>query len=295
MNVQHIFFVNEHTGWIVLQRPRDVTDEPPAQPTFLLMGTRDGGRTWQSQYQSSNVGVTQLIFSDDEQNGWLTGIAYQKPVLNTYFVLHTNDQGDHWEDVSGELKRVTSNGASNNNEGVMGITWSAPNTATVITRELSVFRTSDEGQCWQQVGSLQGDIATSNVIRRMGTTVEERLWSIGGSNSSQSGTRGVFFMQQDEYSWVKHVLGDVFFQDAVSLLQNRFLATGSVSKLTEVHGTYHATNEAVVLVSLDDGKNWDVVYHNPRIASVNCIYKVNNSLAWAVGEAGLVIKLEDHN
>jgi len=294
MDVQHIFFVNEHTGWIVLQRPRDVTVEPPRQPTFLLMRTKDGGRTWQAQYQNSNVAVTQLIFSD-EKNGWLTGIAYQMPVFNSYFILRTKDQGDHWEDISGELKRVASNDASNINEGIMGITSSASDSATVISSDLNLFSTSDQGQSWQRIGSLQSTYGTTNVIRRVGSGERGRLWNIGGSNSAHSGTRGVFFIQQDDRSWMKQVLGDVFFHDAVSLSQNRFLAAGLVAKLKELQGTYRATNESVVLSSIDGGKNWAVVYHNSHITTIDCIYKVNDSLAWAAGEAGLVLKLEDRH
>ena len=103
----------------------------------------------------------------------------------------------------------------------------------------------------------------------------------------------MLFVEQDDHSWVKQVLGNVFFSDAISLSQNRFLAAGLLARSIELHGTYRATNEAVVLISTDGGKNWGVVYHNPRITSVNCIYIVNDSLAWAAGNAGLVLKLED--
>lgn len=294
MDVQHIFFVNEHTGWLVLQKARDPTLEPPQQPIFLLISTRDGGRSWQSQYRGTNVAVTQLMFSDKE-NGWLTGVTYQADGRKGYFILRTKNRGDQWEEVSGELKRVSSNGAANLNEGVMGISSSGPDSAVVITSEFTLFSTFDQGKNWQRIGSLQGVYGTTDVIRRMGSGVSGRLWNIGGSNSAHSGTRGVFFVEQDDHSWVKHVLGDVFFYDAVSLPQNRFLAAGLVGRLIESQGTYRERNEAVVLSSLDGGKNWGVVYHNPRMTSVNCIYKVNDSLAWAAGEAGLVLKLEDHH
>jgi photosystem II stability/assembly factor-like uncharacterized protein len=221
-------------------------------------------------------------------------VAYQKP-LSQLFILRTKDQGDHWEDVSTELRRVASNGTYIINEAIMGITSSEPALATVITSELSLFRTSDGGQAWERLGSLHNNIATNSVVRRLGKKDGERLWSIGGSHSSHSGTRGVFFVQQDEHSWVKYVIGDVFFQDAVSLSQNRFLATGLVGKLTKSQRTYRAKDEAVVLSSVDGGETWGIVYHNPQITSVNCINLVNDSLAWAVGEAGLVIRLENRH
>jgi photosystem II stability/assembly factor-like uncharacterized protein len=292
MGVQHISFVNEHTGWVVLQKARDPTLEPPQQPTFLLMSTRDGGLRWQSQYRGTNVTVTQLIFSDKE-NGWLTGVTYQTDSRKSIFILRTRDGGDHWKEVSDELKRVSSTGAANLNEGVMGISSSGPDSAVVITSDLILFSTADQGKNWQRIGSLQGMYGTTDVIRRMGSGERGRLWNIGGSNSAHSGTRGVLFVEQDDHSWVKQVLGNVFFSDAISLSQNRFLAAGLLARSIELHGTYRATNEAVVLISTDGGKNWGVVYHNPRITSVNCIYIVNDSLAWAAGNAGLVLKLED--
>lgn len=292
MNVQSILFLDAHTGWVVLERPRDI-GEDSQRPSFIVMRTIDGGLTWQSQYQENNAAVTQLIISS-EKSGWLTGVAYEKPLLR-YFILHTKDQGDHWEDVADQLRSIASDGTSNVGEWIMGIISSGRASTTVITSEFRLFRTSDEGKTWQRIGSLQDLNTRPNVIRRFDSINGTQLWTIGGSNSAHSGTRGVLVVQQNENLWVKHILYDAFFQDAASLPQNQFLATGSVAKVIESGGINSTKDEAVVLSTIDGGENWVVVYRNPRIRSVNSINAVNDSLAWAVGDAGLVIRLENQH
>jgi photosystem II stability/assembly factor-like uncharacterized protein len=289
MVVQNIFFLNDLTGWVVLQKPRDLTVDHD-QPNFRLMCTRDGGRNWELQYQDSKVGITQLAFVDKE-NGWLAGVAYQRADSNSYFILHTRDQGRHWEDASLSLKSAAANDTNNLNQGVMGVVFSE-GSSIVMTSELNLYRTSNEGRSWVGIGSVQNRFGVTSVVRRLGVTTGKALWSIGGSSSSHSGTRGVLFAQKDEHSWMKYVLGDVFFEDAVSLSNDRFLAVGFLVKDAKMEKSYRTLSEAVVLSSIDNGKNWEIAYYNPKLSSINCISLVNDSLAWAAGQNGIVIKLE---
>jgi hypothetical protein len=62
---------------------------------------------------------------------------------------------------------------------------------------------------------------------------------------------------------------------------------------TELEGkTPRSHPEGVILYSPDGGRSWEVVYKNPRIQSVNAIASVNDRLAWAADDEGVLIRLE---
>jgi photosystem II stability/assembly factor-like uncharacterized protein len=286
-DVQNIFFLNDLVGWIVLQKSASSVLEYDRN-YFRLMQTVDGGRNWRLQYEDKGVGISHLIFAD-QQNGWLTGIEYKRPVLNDYLILHTSDQGQHWEDASVELKRMVANHPDELNEGIMGVAFTQPTTTTVITSGLRMFQTANDGKSWRRVGSIQNKLGLTNVTRRLGLMQDKHLWSIGGT-SGPNGTRGLLFIQKDEDSWTKNILNDVFFTDAVSPSKNQFLASGFVMNTEKVKGTYRGRQAGIVLSSIDNGKTWEVVYMNPGIQSVNAI-TFTDGFAWAVADKGLLIRL----
>jgi photosystem II stability/assembly factor-like uncharacterized protein len=257
---------------------------------FRLFHTVDGGRNWDVQYEGEGVGGTQLVFAGDH-NGWLTGIAYKNPLLQRYLILHTTDQGKHWNDASFELKRMIAENPQQVNEGIMGVAFKEPNTATVITSDMRLFSTGDDGKSWARIGSIQNKLGLDSSSRRFGVIDGKGLWSIGGRSSSDSGTSGNLFIQQQDHSWINHYLRGVFFTDAVHLSNDRFLACGFRMKVKLVGKEYSTYPEGVILYSPDGAETWEVVYNNPRIQKINSITVVSDGSGWAVGDNGMIIRL----
>lgn len=288
LNAQNVFFLNSLVGWVVLQKDSPV---PMESDSYLrLIRTSDGGHTWKVQYEGKGISATQLAFVD-ERNGWLTGIEYTKPPLNNYLILHTADQGEHWEDAAAALKRMLAEHPQMN-DGIMGVAFKESTGATVITSELRMFQTTDQGNSWQRMGSIKNSYGQDSVVRRFGVIDGKYLWSIGGSSSPMRGTRGLLFIEHPQQSWTKYILNKVFFKDAVSLPNNRFLACGFMME-TKLEGkTYSSHPEGIILYSPDGGRSWEVAYKNRRIQSVNAIASLTDRLAWAAADDGVLIRLE---
>src|SRR2546421_2550256 len=101
VKVRQILFLNPSTGWVLLSKKiPDYVKDNRDHKSWLLY-TNDGGSSWSTQYEGEFVALTQVSFSES-QNGWLVGIKYigSKGVTYTHFALRTNDQGQHWSDVS---------------------------------------------------------------------------------------------------------------------------------------------------------------------------------------------------
>jgi photosystem II stability/assembly factor-like uncharacterized protein len=162
----------------------------------------------------------------------------------------------------------------------------------MITSELRMFQTTDEGKSWERIGSIKNNYGQDSVVRHFGVIDGKYLWSIGGSSSSISGTRGLLFIEHSQQAWRKYILKNVFFSDAVSLPNNRFLACGFMMT-TKLEGkTYRSHPEGIILHSPDSGRSWEVAYKNPRIQRVNAITSVTDGLAWAAADDGLLIRLQ---
>jgi photosystem II stability/assembly factor-like uncharacterized protein len=189
LNVQSIILLNSLVGWIVLQKDSPV---PMESDSYLrLIETSDGGRTWVVRYEGKGISATQLAFIDD-RNGWLTGLDYRKSPFTHQLILHTADRG---EDASAELKRMLAEHPQPN-EGIMGVAFRKSTGATMITTELRMFQTTDEGKSWERIGSIKNSYGQDSVVRRFGVIDGKFLWSIGGSSSPIRGTRGLLFTEQ---------------------------------------------------------------------------------------------------
>src|SRR6185436_2791617 len=101
------------------------------------------------------------------------------PYRYTYLVLHTNDQGVHWQDASQELIKLTAAAKQEKgdriNAAIMGVAAAAPAGIRVITSENEVFTTSDEARSWK-VPVVIDNKSEQAGIRRFGSKADNKLW-----------------------------------------------------------------------------------------------------------------------
>jgi photosystem II stability/assembly factor-like uncharacterized protein len=88
-----IYFADAETGWMGGGSPREGDDEGAGGASDIL-GTTDGGRTWQSQIKLS-VSIFDLSFVD-KQTGWASGSAGA--------IYHTTDGGRTWNAQRSEIE-----------------------------------------------------------------------------------------------------------------------------------------------------------------------------------------------
>jgi photosystem II stability/assembly factor-like uncharacterized protein len=284
----NLFFVTPSTGWVVLQK--QATDALHYQEyQFWLARTTDGGQTWQLQHEDKDSGVTRIFFVN-EQEGWLTGVRYigLSPLRFVHLILHTVDQGQHWTDVSGDLNRLASNERGMVNDFIADIKSEGPLNATVLTSEGKIFKADDGGQHWQILGSVHDDWGWPG-YNRLGIKEDRHFWVAGGADSSR-GMWGMLLVDQDK-SWRKYKLRNVYFRDALFLSENQVLACGYIPS-DENRATPNELTHGVILSSSDGGRNWSIIYRNAQIKSVKAFAAVDSNHIWAVGEGGLLLRLQ---
>ena len=273
-----ILFRSASTGWVVLEK--DGNSSGRAQ---WLMFTSDGGEHWNLQYQATEVSAMRVAFYD-EQNGWLSGIRYLpgQGVTFTHLVLRTSDGGQHWQDVSADLARLTSDTKDTLgdpvNDGDMGIVATGPQAASVITAGMKIVVTINGGESWSEAADLRHGSDAQSGVRNFGIGAAGP-W-LAGSTDGQEGIRSNLIVQQNGNAWARRTLPDFYLSDVLQLSKDEFIACG-----------YGAQKEGVVLYSRNGGAQWSVVYRNREVSAINSVASANQRDVWAVGSNGTLIYL----
>jgi photosystem II stability/assembly factor-like uncharacterized protein len=270
------------------------------------MRTIDAGQTWQLQYEDKDSAVTRILFVND-QEGWLTGVKYAgSPLRAFHLLLHTMDRGQHWVDASGELNRVAAvvqqkhwvdaSGDRNSvpkddgdfvNDFITDIRSDGPLSATVLTGDGQIYKTDDGGQRWQIVMDNGPDYLSWSRYNRLGVQEDKHLWVALSADSSR-GMFGRLEVQQGN-SRKQYTLFYVYFSDVSYPSDNQVLASGYVP-----FGKRRPSDitQGVLLSSSDGGDNWTIIYRNTKIKKINALAASDVNNIWAVGEGGLILRLE---
>ncbi len=84
IDLNDLFFINADTGWAA-------GGDPPSFPSSsdrIILGTTDGGNTWNIQYFQTDATPMQSIFFIDSNNGYATGGSGE--------LMHTTNGGNVW-------------------------------------------------------------------------------------------------------------------------------------------------------------------------------------------------------
>lgn len=285
--ITDVNFASNTLGWLVAEKK--APDSSYRENHFWVFQTRDGGQTWRLNYEDKSTLAGRITFRD-EKSGWLTGTRYIgiSPLRFNLLVLHTSDQGEHWEDVSEGLNRLAAEGTDSVNDFITGIVSTTQSAATVLTQRGKVFRTTDRGRLWQQVAKIT-DEPPQTCICDLGVESNERLWIAGGAFSIE-GIGSMILSETGNDSWMRYRLSGVYLADVLFLRKNEILAGGSLP--ADKTGRDLSQRHGVILYSSDAGQSWSIIYRTEQIESINKLAAPDPKHVIAVGEGGLIVRLQ---
>jgi photosystem II stability/assembly factor-like uncharacterized protein len=162
-----IFFADAENGWMGGATPAPGEDEG-AGGSSVILGTNDGGRTWQTQLNTP-ASIFDICFID-KANGWASG--------SKGAIYHTDDSGRTWNAQRSELEvgdgPINTQSEGLKQFGLLGIQF--------VDAEHGFVAASAEEE---DTGRL---LTTSN-----GGAAWRRQWIV-----ADSGVRDVFFVNPDE-------------------------------------------------------------------------------------------------
>jgi photosystem II stability/assembly factor-like uncharacterized protein len=284
-HIVSLYYSNEELGWLAFQN-----DDDKSNVHVWLYNTKDGGKTWQLQFEESEVLLNQMVFLD-EKTGWLVGMKYTGigPLRFIPCLYYTLDQGKRWRDVAGSLNNLIfkdeNAGLIQTNNAIVGVSAENVMTATVLTSAKQIYRTSDNGATWEYIGRLQNE-PTQTSINRFSKRAIDKLWLIGGADTVE-GMWGVVAIEENTNKWVSYRLQGVNFSDGVFLSKHNLIACGAISV-----GASSGKRYGIILLSEDRGKTWAEIYRSPDVNLIERLEIIDNSHIMASGENGLLLQLK---
>ena len=281
--VTDIFFATSKVGWVAVSRTESDFDPTKGKDNnddaTWIMETTDGGKKWRERLSLEGAQITQIHFVANNE-GWATGRRFGKaPTSDTNLILHTNDSGRNWTDISGKLP---TSGAGVDQFHAIG-----PSRALLLTLSGFVYSTTDGGQSWHQDDVFR-DRHEQTAIHRIGVTGDGQLWLLGGT-SGLEGTWSILAFENKDTNWARYEIGGMDLSDAVFLSQDQVLACGSISP-----DKSESTRQGVILYSTDQGKNWVIVYRDRLSPGLNALTVIDSESKHilAVGERGLIVQID---
>ncbi len=186
VDIHQITFLDARHGWLSFDRNHN----QPGHFDILLMSTSDGGKTWQTLFDTSvNPSVLPLPFGQSSnftfvspQNGWVTGISLSADV---YFYA-TRDGGKNWSKANipaiKDSYYVESHGPfwHNSRVGTLFVRYDANSSGESF---LLTYQTHDGGQSWT-VGT-SSPAASSVAFIDLALLNAQEGWSFGLDSNNQ--------------------------------------------------------------------------------------------------------------
>lgn len=282
--LEDVTFVSDSLGWAALTK---YVAGKLEDNTGYVLHTIDGGDTWRIQNSSSATQVYRVRFIN-ENEGWVVGrrLVMRGVMQDEPFVLHTTDQGAHWNDVSGIPTKLLSDWRREVHDFITDVYTKKPTEASFLTLRGRILNTSDGGESWRQVGTIPKEPPQTN-ISRLGYTQNDRPWVSGGADSIE-GMWGVLAYKGESDQWTKY-RSDVRFEDTIFLKDNQILVCGS-AKPVAPYTPLGKERDGVILYSSNEGRNWVTVYRSSPASNINALALTNGNQIWAVGDGGLILR-----
>lgn len=269
--LKSIAFINDKTGWIVGNRG-------------TILHTKDGGKTWKRQ-GTFKESLLKVFFVNDK-NGWIVG--------HEGTVLHTSDGGNKWEKQDIGTDRA-----------IASVYFADEQTGWLLAGD-EVFATTDGGKKWvtsklpleKQRAGIVGGNAGMGYDNRFTSQLTDQLpyewWQgdiqfvdskkgyvvVGLWYIFQTQDGGKTWVNKSSHGYMSYGLGHISFSDS----KNGCVAGSSIFCTKDSGETWKEQ------LGIQPGNRGDI---NGLMVSLWGLSFANQSVAWAVGNDGQIIKSED--
>src|ERR1041385_4173040 len=110
-----------------------------------------------------------------------------------------------------------------------------------------------------------------------------KLWALGCESIQY-----VLARQQNETSWIRYTLEDVYLRAFYLVDQEKVVACGSY---LEISGSTRKPAVGVIVASLDGGKSWKIIHEDPQIERFNFLTVDQSGMVWVAGTGGALLRL----
>jgi len=241
----------------------------------VIIKTQDGGRTWRTVFDSNSFILREIGFTK-EGVGVVVGARPTNRYFSVNLVLFTRDKGETWEDSSESLNQKALNSVGRIDDGLMKVLIKDSDIYT-LSESRRIYKSSDEGKSWNLFSQLKDDPGQT-AINNFGMLENGSFWLSGGANSLE-GTWGMVSVLNKHLVWKTNRLDGYCFTAVERLSDNEVIACGARIPPFKPKGTPDP-NEAVILRSPDNGKNWETLYTGPASSACLSASKLSENLIY---------------
>ncbi len=277
-------YVNQDTGWAVQSA------QLPDMQGGGILTTRDGGQTWEQQYNTPGYRGTVRFL--DEQTGWVVG--------NQGLAIHTNDGGNTWE--------TKSHSAGSSLLHIFFVDrktgWASGNNGTIL-------HTDDGGMSWQRQESGAGNRVLSNmhfIDRKTGwvagsggnllhTVDGGANWETQDTGTDASSLNSVFFVDMRR-GWIGDNLGRIFHSTdgGQNWVEQDLDPAASDSGVQDIHFTdarngWMVNWDGDIVNTTDGGQTWEVQHVTGF--PLSSVFFTDKKTGWTVGRYGTILHTSD--
>src|SRR5918911_2042247 len=283
--ITDIHFMSDLNGWVAIK-----TNTSPNYSETVILYTGDGGRNWRVQFKRQNLEIRKLHFVN-QQEGWAVGrkVEPEDEPCGAFLILHTVNHGENWIEVSENLSICSSSAKTNKYDFIIDLCSDRSNDLIILTNDGHILMNADGGDTWQRLGEF--NLTSQQMgVNSIDCSNSKELWLAGGTDNKE-GFQGFLARSSNQGTWERYKISGLNFSDVIHLNNNILIACGSTFPLIRKN-RWDAKRNGIMLYSADGGHNWTVIYRNVDIQSINALAVVDSDQVWAVGEKGLILRLE---
>jgi len=308
---EEIFFIDENRGWAVGRR----TYLPELWGQVILY-TDNGGATWETQYEYapplddlfSFFALNDVYFTDDH-NGWAVGNSewYWEESKHYGSILHTDDGGTNWEEQGTELyegrdREFVAVQFLDSLNGWALAEMKFPSDSIYLTR------TTNGGVSWEWVnagieclfGMSDGDLFFTDSQNAWAVGLKVIHTNDGGSSWQEQSLPYIYEIHGASFTstqtgWIAGE-GLYYTTDGGSLWQEKDV--GVVWEFYDIQFADPLTgclvgDRGTVMNTDNGGDSWNLQTDEyVTLNTLRGIHLVNDSIGWASGDAGTIIKIK---
>ena len=285
-SISSIDFVDDKRGFIALNKFSTGIND--TSDLSKIIKTTNGRKSWETVYENRAIMIATVVFVN-EDIGWAIGrrLTNESYFDRRYLALQTLDRGETWNDVSEPINQLVLRQFKDVNDELTALHADDVTTATALSLNGRLFRTTDSGKSWNQFTVLPSE-PLQTCLCQIGRLESGEIWVSGGANSIE-GQWGVIAILGHDGRWTRNRLPNMSFNQIKFVSDSSVFAAGAMFDQTKGK---KGRQRAVILFSGDLGKNWQVIYKSQQADEFVSLTISSTERIEAIDSTGRLISIE---